>query len=52
MRQTRCTQNRPVNLVNEYANEPAYLPARHLHITVILKLAIQTRCYAWEEREI
>jgi hypothetical protein len=24
MRQTRCTQNRPVNIVNEYANEPAY----------------------------
>jgi hypothetical protein len=25
---------------------------RHLHITVVLKPAIQTPCYAWEEREI
>jgi hypothetical protein len=25
---------------------------RHLHITVVLKPAIQTLCYAWEEREI
>jgi hypothetical protein len=24
----------------------------YLHITVKLKLAIQTRCNAWEEREI
>jgi hypothetical protein len=48
MLQTLCTQNRPVNIVNEYANEPAL----HLHITVILKPAIQTQCYAWEEREI
>jgi hypothetical protein len=24
----------------------------HLHITVVLKLTIQTRCYTWGEREI